>query len=348
MLTAVRSTLPLPEVGLAASGLAVSAPLPGHYRFADLGCHSDGSPFLPVAINDRDEIAVTAAGRYPLGVVRGFCISGALRTPAGLAFGQEPVTCLNHDGLGAGAVGTGPRALRAWAAPLGIFGEQLWPGSVSIARGLNRRGQIVGDVLFDAGDFTLSRAFLLTGPGLVRCLTPPSGGTTTAIAINDTGDVVFNARPLGASRHETQAWCLSEDRYLPIAGLGGGYAWATALTAGGRVAGRSFTAGGATHAFWWEDGATTDLGTLPGWTSEAIAANDQRTVVGRLLDARGQARAFHWSPEGGLAPLDDLVALPEGWQLHEARGINARGVIVGRGTWRGVPRGFILHPRTGP
>ena len=76
------------------------------YDLHDLGTHADGTPLLPVALNDHGEICVYAASPHPTGVMRGFCLTGVLRAPVGLAFGQVPATCVSSAGSTAGAVGT--------------------------------------------------------------------------------------------------------------------------------------------------------------------------------------------------------------------------------------------------
>jgi probable HAF family extracellular repeat protein len=337
-----RSYPPFPA--LASEDFAPRAVAASRYHLTDLGVHLDGSPLLPVALSDTGDICVSVTSSQPAGIVRGFRVSGSARIPCGVAFGHAPALALSRNGHIAGVSGTAPKALRAWASHAGIFGDQLWPGSVSVARGINSSGQVIGNVLFDTGDVALSRAFVFNFPGYARLLTPPQGGTTFATGINDAGDIVFNAAPLGADPGETRAWCLHEQHYIAIASLGGGRAWATAITPGGRVVGHSLTETNETHAFLWEDGVTHDLGTLGGAMSQALAANDQRSVVGRIVDAHAGTRAFRWSPDAGLVPLDELVGNLDGWSLHEANGINRDGMIVGLGTYHGQRRGFLLRP----
>ena len=103
---------------------------------------------------------------------------------------------------------------------------------------------------------------------------------------------------------------------------------------------------GVTQAFLWDDGLTTELTNQRGCTSEAVAANDQRTVVGRLVMANGPRRAFRWTPEDRLTLLDDLIADRNGWSLHEAVAVNARGDIAAIGSRGGQSRGFLLKPES--
>jgi hypothetical protein len=82
--------------------------------------------------------------------------------------------------------------------------------------------------------------------------------------------------------------------------------------------------------------------------SHALAANDARTVVGRVVDAEAGPRAFRWTPDAGMIALEEIVAAPPGWVLREAVGINREGVIVGVGDRDGLPRGFLLRPAARP
>jgi probable HAF family extracellular repeat protein len=335
-----RSYPPFPVADLPA------APAPRAYTISALGLHLDGSPLLPVALNDAGDIAVCTPGHAPSDAMRGFFLTGMLRVPAGVATGHQPVMCVSSSGLTAGASGAGPRELRAWASHVGVFGDDLWPDSISVARGINAQGLVVGNVLFDAGDFTLSRAFVLTPPGFAKFLVPPQGGTTFVTGINDAGDVIFNATPLGSAPEETHAWCLHQNSYIAITSLGGGRSWASAITPSGLIVGHALDEDGAIRAFLWADGETRDLGTYADCASEALGAHDQRTVVGRVIARDGGRRAFRWTPEDRLTLLEDLVDGRQGWELQEALSVNAAGRIVGTGRLHGQTRGFMLTPIT--
>jgi probable HAF family extracellular repeat protein len=49
------------------------------------------------------------------------------------------------------------------------------------------------------------------------------------------------------------------------------------------------------HAFLWENGAMTDLGTLGGNYSVAVVINERGQVVGYSLTASGEEHAFLWT-----------------------------------------------------
>ena len=109
--------------------------------------------------------------------------------------------------------------------------------------------------------------------------------------------------------------------------------WAYGINARGQVVG--FGAG--FHAFLWDNGMTTDLGTLPGGSqfSEAWAVNAQGQVVGNTTDFN--RHAFLW--QNGV--MSDLGTLP-GRNESAATGINSRGQVVGNAyDSRGLPHAFL-------
>jgi hypothetical protein len=158
-------------------------------------------------------------------VSRGFCLTGTLRVPASQATGHAPLTCLSANSLTAGATGSGPREPRAWAAHVGGFGERCWPDPASIARGINSHGLVVGKVLFDAGEFTLSRAFYLAPGSPAKFLVPPQGGTTFVTGVNEAGEIVFNATPLGAAPDQSPVLALCSASVLLSIAAACGSGW---------------------------------------------------------------------------------------------------------------------------
>ena len=102
------------------------------------------------------------------------------------------------------------------------------------------------------------------------------------------GGAVFAAAPR-ASAVSYQA--------VDLPRLGGSESYANGINDQGQVAGWSGTAGGYYHAFLWQNGTMTDLGTLPGgWSSSACGINNLGQVVGESLTADGLWHAVLWTP----------------------------------------------------
>ena len=100
-------------------------------------------------------------------------------------------------------------------------------------------------------------------------------------------------------------------------------AYALAINSAGQVVGASTVPNGETHAFLWDNGIMTDLGTLGGNYSQGLGINDRGQVVGGSVTAGGQGHAFLW--EKGV--MTDLGTV--GQRSSGALDINARSQIVG-------------------
>ena len=107
--------------------------------------------------------------------------------------------------------------------------------------------------------------------------------------------------------------------------LGGSpaFAYALAINSRGQVVGASRAPSGAIHAFLWDRGVMTDLGTLGGDFSQGLEINERGQVVGVGQTTAGTYHAFLW--EDGV--MSDLGTIDD--RRSSALGINARGQIVG-------------------
>src|SRR5262245_36870048 len=125
--------------------------------------------------------------------------------------------------------------------------------------------------------------------------------------------------------------------------LGGPSSTPTAINDVGQVVGSSETSDGATHAFLWQNGALTDLGTLAGagFSSYATGINNLGQVVGYSTTVGDpNYRAFLWQ-SGTMTDLNSLIPADSGWVLRNAAAINEAGQIVGWGMLSGQQRAFL-------
>jgi probable HAF family extracellular repeat protein len=97
-----------------------------------------------------------------------------------------------------------------------------------------------------------------------------------------------------------------------------------------QVAGASDLAGDQfQHAFLWQHGVISDLGTLPGdVVSAASGINNRAQATGASIDAAGNPRAFLWQ-NGVMTDLNSLIPPNSPLYLMHACSINSRGQIVG-------------------
>lgn len=143
---------------------------------------------------------------------------------------------------------------------------------------------------------------------------------SSAAAINAAGDVVGSSFSLGALTPHAVRWPASG----PSVVLGA--FTPHDISDGGVVVGAMPVTGsiGVTHAVRWSAGAITDLGTLGGESSAAMAIAESGWIVGESLLADNQtSRAFLWH-SGVMTNLGTL-----GGQKSQATAIAPGGWIVG-------------------
>ena len=203
-------------------------------------------------------------------------------------------------------------------------------GLASEGLGINDGGQVLGTSQTTAGEF---HAFLWTD------------GTMTDIGAFDPRDVNNAGQVAGFANSHAVLW--NEGQLTDLGTLGGTWSfpagcwfrfapvppvrcgsteleqpfttWGRAINDNGQIIGQSATAAGERHAFVWQMGSMTDLGTLGGTWSEARAINVRGQVVGLSATLSGVAHGFLW--ENGT--MTDLGTF-------EPEDINGRGQIAGR------------------
>jgi probable HAF family extracellular repeat protein len=99
------------------------------------------------------------------------------------------------------------------------------------------------------------------------------------------------------------------------------------------------------HAFLWQNGTMTDLGTLGGDNSRAFGINSQGQVVGTAQIAQGDVyHAFLYSG-GTMIDLNAQLPANSGWTvISDANSINDNGQIAGTGiTASGFTHGYLIN-----
>ena len=212
-----------------------------------------------------------------------------------------------------------------WDKRRRIFDLGTLGGMNSAAYCVNSRGQVVGVASntvaenpdfasFVAIDFpseTQARAFVWEN-GSMRDLGTLGGNDASATCVKEGGDIVgfsyTNTTPNPGTdvptlhpfiwKHGTMRDLGSLGGTLAIPGaIGVGFGGTNVVNEAGEVAGTSTLPGDENwHAFFWSKGRMTDLGTLGGSKSDAVAINNKGQVVGRAVvtDTPFVRHAFIW------------------------------------------------------
>lgn len=233
-------------------------------------------------------------------------------------------------------------------------GPLVGGGDYSIANAVNDAGAVAGQ---SHAYGRWNRAFTSSmGPdGAYHpiAMGANGGATSSATAINHQGTVVGWSDVATQWRNHAFVGTPSHD----IGTLGGLNSEATGINDKGQVVGWSTIATGyvppahpdgyfdpgAKHAFLYQNGQMTDLGTLPGYqASAAKAINALGQIVGDSTSSFGQHAAFFNATGGPPTDLNSLLPPNSGWVLDDAVGINDSGQVIGYGTYHGDPHAYLL------
>jgi probable HAF family extracellular repeat protein len=127
---------------------------------------------------------------------------------------------------------------------------------------------------------------------------------------------------------------------IELGTLGSTDNWSTetrAINDAGQVVGWSKTADGKTHAFLWENGIMTDIGTFQGQDTYAYGINEKGQVIGRSY----WGSAFIWDKMNGMRGIGSM-------SLAYGDSINESGQVAGFGNVSGLGfRARLYDPQVG-
>ncbi|MGY1490668.1 DUF3466 family protein [Methylobacillus pratensis] len=282
----------------------------------------------------------------------GFVISDNVQTDIGTLAGATS----HAYGINSSGVITGQTTTTGAATPTSGFiysngAFQIIPtlgGTQALGRAINDAGQVAGSSTNGRGRYN---AFIYSDGEITNLGT--LGGdnalhTTYAYDINNKAQIVGQSV---AADGKSYAYVWENGQITSLGALPGGtertqtgVSEARAINDAGQIAGRSLHAGNTSyHAFFYEDGTLTDIGTLGGNGSSSYGINNHGWVVGVSdIDAATNAtHAFLYSKETGILDLNDFLPKNSGWELLLAQAISDNGNIIGYGRYTDPLTGVV-------
>jgi probable HAF family extracellular repeat protein len=265
-------------------------------KMTDLGTLG-GKSSRPRALNDRGQ--VVGESFIASGMVHAFLWQSGKMTDLGTLGGSDSFASgINDRGqvVGSSSTSNGSQHAFLWQSgkmtDLGTLGAHFTSSS---ATSINGRGQVVGTSYLAKVTQTgqQGHAFVWQNGVMTDLGTLGAGyASSEATALNQRGVVVGSSR----SRTGSARPVLWRDRMIRPLYRGTTYGAVVAINDRGQVIGARVPAGGAVvHAFIWENGTLTDLGTLGGAESDAAAINAHNQIVGVSNTRRGARHAVLWT-----------------------------------------------------
>lgn len=207
--------------------------------------------------------------------------------------------------------------------------------------GINNAGQVVGWRAVGQTDpyGRLTYHAAVWSNGQTTDLHPLNAASSIGLGINDAGEVVGQVYVDGMLSHGFLA-SGGTVRTFQAGTL------ARAVNASGLIVGGGCLGADGSRPLSWQDVEPRDLETLGGWGGHARDVSATGQIVGESDTQSDGLHAVLWD-ETGLHDLNDTSALPTGWTLRYATGINDAGQIVGHATLvDGTARAFLWQDGT--
>jgi probable HAF family extracellular repeat protein len=215
-------------------------------------------------------------------------------SPTALGVDRARPAAINENGDVAGYVDGGLFLWRAGAVTYLSRGDAAYLGEPS----LNDSGHVAGTATDEDG---VSRAFRWQD-GRMTMLPTPAGMSSTAVDINNKGQVVGTLTRPGSADQQAVLW--QNGRMVRLGTLGGAGSAPVAINERGQVIGHSAVAGSPQeHPFLWQRGRMTDLLTGTKATGGLVVAlNDASMMTGRVSYGDHDSRPVLWR-DGGMTDI---------------------------------------------
>ena len=305
------------------------------YTVTDLGTLGGASEAFAISNNGQ------VAGKYLAGnnYLAFFWNDGVMQGLGTLGGSSSEAHGVNDAGqvVGYSLTGNGRNHAFLWQngamQDLGTFPG----GSVSLATGINNAGQVVGH-----SDNAAYKLHAFVWNGSMGDLGTLGGDHSYGYGINDNGQAVGASHLAAYPDLTTHAFRWSGGMQ-DLGTLGWAHSLAYGINDNGDVVGRLVNQNmDGWHAFVSQGGGMQDLG---GTYATALDINNKGLIVGEDGSQPNQNAMLAMLWEGGqMKNLNSLIDPGSGWVLQSASAINERGQIVGKGSFNGQMRAFLLKP----